>query len=104
MSIDKRNTWRLGRNSQQNPDPKTNHLGLSLFHQVTCSDVEDVRDSGWFFFSIWAFFHGEKISHEHFTPPKKGYPPEVEQLAPEKWLLEDYSFLLGPGNFSGASC
>ena len=30
--------------------------------------------------------------------------PEVYQFAPEKWWLEDEPFLLGPGNFSGASC
>ena len=27
-----------------------------------------------------------------------------EQLAPEQWRLEDDPFLLGFGNFSGASC
>ena len=32
----------------------------------------------------------------------QSYTPEVEQLAPEKWWLEDDPFLLGPGNFSGA--
>ena len=37
-----------------------------------------------------------KIHHE--------YNPEVQQLAPEKWWLEDDPFLLGFGNFSGANC
>ena len=32
------------------------------------------------------------------------YTPEVSQLAPEKWWLEDDPFLLGFGNFSGANC
>ena len=34
------------------------------------------------------------------------YSPEVSQLAPEKWWFEVwrlYTFLLGPGNFSGAN-
>ena len=32
------------------------------------------------------------------------YPLKFQQLEPKKWWLEDDPFLLGFGNFSGASC
>ena len=31
------------------------------------------------------------------------HPPKFKQLDRESWWLEDDPFLLGPGNFSGAS-
>ena len=31
-------------------------------------------------------------------------PLKFKQIAPEKWWSEDAPFLLGPANFSGASC
>ncbi len=36
-------------------------------------------------------------------PKRKNTPPKFD-IAPEKWWLEDDPFLLGFGNFSGASC
>ena len=35
---------------------------------------------------------------------KEKITPSKFNIAPEKWWLEDDPFLLGPGNFSGASC
>ena len=32
------------------------------------------------------------------------HPRSLTAKTPEKWWLEDDPFLLGPGNFSGASC
>ena len=54
----------------------------------------------------WYIYIHNSVCNDTFQHLKKSwFAPEVQQVAPQEWWLEDNPFLLGaPCNFSGASC